>query len=150
MQSTIKVKLEVLPHGAGLPFPRYQTEGSAGMDLSSAEDVMVARGATKVVATGIRMVVPEGYEIQIRSRGGLASKGIFVTNGPGTVDSDYRGEIMVLLTNLGLEDFYIKRGDRVAQAVTAPVLRAEIDEVDFIDTEETERGEGRFSSTGVA
>jgi dUTP pyrophosphatase len=145
---TIQVKVQRLDNGRGFPLPDYHTPGAAGMDLRSAQDKVIGPQATAVVRTGLKMVVPEGYEIQIRSRGGMASKGIFVTNGPGTVDSDYRGEIMVVLTNSHYDQaFHIKRGDRIAQAVFAPVLRGELVEVQDVD--ETERGEGRFSSTGV-
>lgn len=142
----IQVEVKRLPSGEGLPLPSYQTAGAAGMDLVAAERTVIAPGETGIARTGMILVVPDGYELQIRSRGGLASKGIFVTNGPGTVDSDYRGETMVLLTNLSSSYFEIERGDRVAQAVFAPVTIAELVEVDEVS--ETARGEGRFSSTG--
>lgn len=148
----IPVKIAKMDSALGLPLPEYQTDGASGMDLLSVEDVQIEKGKTAVVHTGIKMIVPKGYEIQIRSRGGLASKGIFVTNGPGTVDSDYRGELMVLLTNLSSNSipFKIRRGDRVAQMVVAPVVIAKLKEVyEFeIDDEVTDRGEGRFASTG--
>lgn len=144
---TIQVQVVQLEEARGLPLPQYQTKGSAGMDLLAVGNQAIGPEATAVVKTGIKMVVPEGYEIQIRSRGGLASKGIFVTNGPGTVDSDYRGEIMVLLTNSSPHVFNIKRGDRIAQAVFAAVTRGLL--VNVTELDQTERGEGRFSSTGT-
>lgn len=140
-----KVLVDVI-NSSGMDLPQYQTAGAAGMDLVAVSDQAIGEGATAVVRTGLAVAVPEGYELQIRSRGGLASKGIFVTNGPGTVDSDYRGEVMVLLTNLSGRIFNIKRGDRVAQAVLAEVPLIEWNEVAALPS--TARGEGRFSSTG--
>jgi dUTP pyrophosphatase len=136
-----------LPHGAGLPLPAYATAGAAGMDVVSAEDVTIAPGARHAVATGLAMAIPAGYEIQVRPRSGLALKhGISVPNTPGTIDSDYRGELKVILINLGGEPFAIARGDRVAQLVLAPVVQAAWDEVEELDA--TGRGEGGFGSTG--
>jgi len=147
MTSPIKVEVKRLPHGAGLPLPAYATSGAAGMDVVSAEDVTIAPGARHAVATGLALAIPEGYEIQVRPRSGLALKhGITVPNTPGTIDSDYRGEMKVILINLGPEPFAIARGDRVAQLVLAPVVQAEWDEVAELDA--TERGEGGFGSTG--
>lgn len=144
---SIKVDVKRLPHGAGLPLPAYATKGAAGMDVVSAEDVTLAPGARHAVATGLSMAIPDGYEIQVRPRSGLALKhGITVPNTPGTIDSDYRGELKVILINLGAEPFAIARGDRVAQLVLAPVVQAEWDEVAELDT--TSRGEGGFGSTG--
>ena len=144
---TIQVQLKRLPHGEGLPLPAYATSGAAGMDVVSAEDVTLAPAARHAVATGLSMAIPAGYEIQVRPRSGLALKhGISVPNTPGTIDSDYRGELKVILINLGSEPFVIARGDRVAQLVLAPVVQAAWDEVDELDT--TERGEGGFGSTG--
>jgi dUTP pyrophosphatase len=143
----VKVEVKRLPHGAGLPLPAYATEGAAGMDVVSAEDVTLAPGARHAVATGLSMAIPQGYEIQVRPRSGLALKhGISVPNTPGTIDSDYRGELKVILINLGSEPFAITRGDRVAQLVLAPVVQAAWDEVAQLDA--TERGEGGFGSTG--
>lgn len=148
MQQTI-VEVKRLPSAQGLPLPKYQTAGAAGMDLVAVQDQAIGEGATSVVPTGLVVALQEGYELQVRSRGGLASKGIFVTNGPGTVDSDYRGEIMVLLTNMSGRIFNIKRGDRIAQAVLAPVIQAKWLEVVDGELSTTDRGDGRFSSTGL-
>jgi dUTP pyrophosphatase len=144
---SIRVEVKRLPHGEGLPLPAYATAGAAGMDVVSAEDVTLAPGARHAVATGLAMAIPHGYEIQVRPRSGLALKhGISVPNTPGTIDSDYRGELKVILINLGGEPFAIQRGDRVAQLVLAPVVQAAWDEVAELDA--TERGEGGFGSTG--
>ena len=145
------VQLKILDSrlGTEFPLPEYATEGSAGMDVVSAEDVTIAPGARHPVATGLAMAIPQGYEIQVRPRSGLAFKhGITVPNTPGTIDSDYRGELKVLLINHGAESFSISRGDRVAQLVLAPVVQAGWDEVDELDA--TERGAGGFGSTGGA
>ena len=147
MSASVKVEVKRLAHGAGLALPAYATEGAAGMDIVSAEDVTIAPGARHAVATGLSVAIPQGYEIQVRPRSGLAFKhGITVPNTPGTIDSDYRGELKVLLINHGSEDFIIARGDRVAQLVLAPVVQAAWDEVEELDT--TERGAGGFGSTG--
>jgi len=144
---TIKVEVKRLPHGEGLPLPAYATSGAAGMDVVSAEDVTLAPGARHAVATGLAMAIPQGYEVQVRPRSGLALKhGITVPNTPGTIDSDYRGELKVILINLGTEPFVIARGDRVAQLVLAPVVQAAWNEV--IELDATERGAGGFGSTG--
>lgn len=143
----VPVMVKVLPHGEGLDLPAYATDGAAGMDVVSAEDVTLAPGARHAVATGLSVAIPAGFEIQVRPRSGLALKhGISVPNAPGTVDSDYRGELKVILINLGAEPFSILRGDRVAQLVLAPVTRASWLKVD--ELEETARGEGGFGSTG--
>ena len=144
---SVSVEVKRLPHGEGLPLPVYATAGSAGMDVVSAEDVTIAPGARHPVATGLALAIPLGYEIQVRPRSGLAFKhGITVPNTPGTIDSDYRGELKVLLINHGTEDFAIARGDRVAQLVLAPVVQAAWEVVEELDA--TERGEGGFGSTG--
>jgi dUTP pyrophosphatase len=144
---TITVALKRLPHGEGLPLPAYATAGAAGMDVVSAEDVAIAPGARHAVATGLALAIPQGYEIQVRPRSGLALKhGITVPNTPGTIDSDYRGELKVILINHGDAPFAIARGDRVAQLVLAPVVRAAWDEVEELDA--TTRGAGGFGSTG--
>ena len=147
MSAPVKVGVKRLPHGEGLPLPAYATDGAAGMDVVSAEEVTIAPGARHAVATGLAMAIPPGFEIQVRPRSGLALKhGITVPNTPGTIDSDYRGELKVILINLGSEPFAIARGDRVAQLVLAPVVQAAWDEVAELDA--TERGEGGFGSTG--
>jgi dUTP pyrophosphatase len=144
---TVKVEVKRLRHGEGLPLPAYATAGAAGMDVVSAEDVTLAPGARHPVATGLAMAIPPGYEIQVRPRSGLALKhGISVPNTPGTIDSDYRGELKVILINLGSEPFVIARGDRVAQLVLAPVVQATWEEVAELDA--TTRGAGGFGSTG--
>ncbi len=143
----IKIALRRLPHGGDLPLPTYATAGAAGMDVVAAEDVTLAPGARHAVATGFAIAIPEGYEVQVRPRSGLALKfGVTCLNTPGTIDEDYRGEIKVILANLGSEPFDVRRGDRIAQLVPAPVLRARIVEVDVLNT--TDRGEGGFGSTG--
>jgi len=126
----------------------FQGEEAAGFDLHSIEDVVINPGERKLIGTGLAFEIEKGYEVQIRPRSGLAFKhGITVLNSPGTIDSDYRGEIKVLLINLGNEKFEIKKGDRIAQAVIAPVIQAEIIEVDSLS--DTKRGAGGFGSTGV-
>jgi dUTP pyrophosphatase len=143
----VPVPVKILPHGEGLDLPAYATDGAAGMDVVSAEDVTLAPGARHAVATGLAMAIPPGFEIQVRPRSGLALKhGISVPNAPGTIDSDYRGELKVILINHGAKPFEILRGDRVAQLVLAPVTRAAWLTVD--ELESTERGEGGFGSTG--
>ncbi|MDF1793056.1 MAG: dUTP diphosphatase [Thalassobaculaceae bacterium] len=146
---SIPVRVTKLPHGADLPLPAYETEGSAGMDLRAAVDAPVTlapmeRGA---VPTGLSIALPPGYEAQVRARSGLAFRsGIACVNAPGTVDSDYRGEIKVILVNLGDEPVTFQRGDRIAQLVVAPVVRVAWDEVAGLDV--TARGTGGFGSTG--
>jgi dUTP pyrophosphatase len=144
----ITIALQRLPHGADLPSPAYATKGAAGMDVVSAEELTLEPGGRHAVATGFAMAIPEGFEVQVRPRSGLALKhGITCLNTPGTIDSDYRGEVKVILANLGSEPFVIKRGDRIAQLVPAPVQRAAFAEVASLD--ETDRGAGGFGSTGV-
>ena len=143
----ITIALHRLPHGEGLPLPAYATEGAAGMDVVAAEDLDLAPGARHAVATGFAMAIPENYEVQVRPRSGLALKhGITCLNTPGTIDSDYRGEVNVILANLGDAPFPIRRGDRIAQLVPAPVQRARFNLVDSLD--DTARGVGGFGSTG--
>lgn len=143
----VPVRVKRLPHGEGLDLPAYATAGAAGMDVVSAEDVTIAPAARHAVATGLAVAIPAGFEIQVRPRSGLALKhGITVPNTPGTIDSDYRGELKVILINHGAEPFEIRRGDRVAQLVLAPVTQASWLTVDELDA--TERGEGGFGSTG--
>ena len=148
---TVTLALRRLPHGEGLPLPAYETEGAAGMDLRAAvpeeAPVTLQPGARQMIPTGLSMAIPEGYEVQVRPRSGLAAKhGLTCLNSPGTVDSDYRGELKVILINLGAEPFVIQRGERIAQMVVAPVTRGRFQEVDVLP--ETVRGEGGFGSTG--
>ncbi|WP_265570480.1 dUTP diphosphatase [Sphingomicrobium nitratireducens] len=144
---TISIQIARLPHGEDLPLPTYATDGAAGMDVVSAEDVIIPPGGRHPVATGFRVAIPDGYEIQVRPRSGLAFKhGVTVPNTPGTIDSDYRGELKVLLINHGGEPFVIKRGERIAQIVPAAVTRASFAEVEELD--DTARGAGGFGSTG--
>ena len=147
MSDPVGVKVKRLPHGHGLDFPHYATGGAAGMDVLSAEAVTLKPGQRHAVATGLAMAIPEGFEIQVRPRSGLALKhGITVPNTPGTIDSDYRGELKVILINHGPDHFAIARGDRIAQLVLAPVVQAAWDEVEELD--DTSRGAGGFGSTG--
>ncbi|MGB7408927.1 MAG: dUTP diphosphatase [Pontixanthobacter sp.] len=147
MNDPIAIQVKILPHGKGLNLPTYATAGSAGMDVLSAEDVMLPPGARHTVATGLAVAIPDGYEIQVRPRSGLAFKhGISVPNTPGTIDSDYRGELKILLINHGDSEFAIARGDRVAQLVVAPVTQGRWVTVDELDA--TQRGVGGFGSTG--
>jgi dUTP pyrophosphatase len=143
----ITIALRRLPHGEGLPLPAYATSGAAGMDIVAAEDVTLAPGARGAIATGFAIAIPEGYEVQVRPRSGLALKhGITCLNTPGTIDADYRGEIKVILANLGSDPFEVKRGERIAQLVPAVVTPATMVEVDTLDA--TARGGGGFGSTG--
>ena len=147
----LKVSVQRLPHGADLPLPAYATAQSAGLDLMAAveADVTLAPGARQLIPTGLSIALPAGYEAQVRPRSGLALKhGITVLNSPGTIDADYRGEVKVLLINHGPENFVLKRGDRIAQMVVAPVTRIAWTTVETLD--ETERGAGGYGSTGIA
>ncbi len=143
----IDIQVKRLPHGEDLPLPSYATEHAAGLDVVAAEALTLAPGARHAVATGFAISIPHGYEVQVRPRSGLALKhGITCLNTPGTIDSDYRGEVKVILANLGSEPFEIARGERIAQLVPAPVQRAAFAEVESLD--DTERGAGGFGSTG--
>jgi dUTP pyrophosphatase len=143
----IRVLVQRLPHAEGLPLPAYATEGAAGMDLLAAREVTIPPGGRALVPTGLCIALPEGYEMQVRPRSGLALRhGVTVVNAPGTVDSDYRGEVGVILLNTGAEPFAVARGERIAQAVFAPVTRALWEEVVVLP--ETRRGAGGFGSTG--
>ncbi|MEX0342075.1 MAG: dUTP diphosphatase [Erythrobacter sp.] len=147
MTDPVGVRLKRLAHGQGLDLPGYATEGAAGMDVLAAEELTLKPGQRHAVATGLAVAIPRGYEIQVRPRSGLALKhGITVPNTPGTIDSDYRGELKVIMINHGVEDFAIARGDRIAQLVLAPVTLAAWVEVEELD--ETMRGAGGFGSTG--
>lgn len=149
--STVTVQVRPLPHFDGLELPVYETFGSAGMDVRAAlpagDTITLKPGERAMVPTGLSVAIPEGYEIQVRPRSGLAAKhGLTCLNTPGTIDSDYRGEIKVILINLGAEAFVIQRGERIAQLVLAPLTRLTWSEVDALD--ETARGAGGFGSTG--
>lgn len=141
----IDIQVKRLPHGEGLPLPAYGSDHAVGLDVVSAEDVTLAPGSRHAVGTGIAVAIPHGYEIQVRSRSGTAVRN-GITCLTGTIDSDYRGEIKIVLVNLGAEPFTIVRGDRIAQLVVAPVLKVSFSEVENLD--ETERGAGGFGSTG--
>lgn len=143
----ISIRLKRLDHGAGLPLPAYATTHAAGLDVVAAENVTLPPGGRHAVATGFAIAIPEGYEVQVRPRSGLALKnGVTCLNTPGTIDADYRGEVKVILANLGQEPFEVKRGERIAQLIPAAVQRAAFAEVDELD--ETPRGAGGFGSTG--
>jgi len=151
MSNKISVFISALPHAEGLSLPQYATEHSAGMDLCAAikEDMTIAPGQRVLVPTGLSIALPEGYEAQIRPRSGLALKnGISVLNSPGTIDADYRGEIQIILANLGTEPFVISRGMRIAQMVVAAYNRVEWQITETLS--ETARGAGGFGSTGTA
>ena len=143
----ISIRLKRLDHGVGLPLPSYATAHAAGLDIVAAEDVTLAPGTRHAVATGFAIAIPQGYEVQVRPRSGLALKhGITCLNTPGTIDADYRGEVKVILANLGTDPFEVKRGERIAQLVPAAVQRAIFMEMGELD--ETARGAGGFGSTG--
>lgn len=144
----VEIRVKRLNNGAGLPLPVYASAGAAGMDICAAEAITLKPGKRAAVPTGFAFAIPHGYEIQVRPRSGLALKnGITCLNTPGTIDCDYRGEVKVILANLGDEEFAIQRGDRIAQLVVAAAPQATISEVDHLD--ETARGAGGFGSTGV-
>jgi dUTP pyrophosphatase len=143
----IDVELQWLPNGEGLAAPTYATNGAAGLDVLAAEDVTLAPGQRHAVSTGFAIAIPAGFEVQVRPRSGLALKhGITCLNTPGTIDEDYRGEVKVILANLGSEPFEVRRGERIAQLVPAPVVKATFREVEALS--ETDRGTGGFGSTG--
>lgn len=148
---SVKVRVLRLPHGKELPMPTYHSEHAAGLDLMAAigwdTPVTLLPGSRTLVPTGLSIELPEGYEAQVRPRSGLAlASGITVLNSPGTIDADYRGEVAVLLVNLSGAPFEIRRGERIAQLIVAPVVRAELVEVEALA--ETQRGDGGFGSTG--
>jgi dUTP pyrophosphatase len=148
--SQLEIKVKILPHGQGLPLPAYQSTGASGMDLYSANEASISLEPFQRVAvpSGLSMAVPAGYEVQVRPRSGLAFRnGITVLNSPGTIDSDYRGEIKVLLINLGQDIFVIPRGMRIAQMIIAPVIQAQLQP--YVELDDTIRGEGGFGSTGI-
>jgi dUTP pyrophosphatase len=150
MSKQVQVAITQLPHAKGLSLPKYATEHSAGMDLEAAVEAAVTLkpGERQLIPTGLAIALPEGYEAQIRPRSGLAIKnGVTCLNSPGTIDADYRGEVKIILANLGQEPFTIERGARIAQMVVAKYRRVEWEAVDQLD--ETARGAGGFGSTGV-
>lgn len=147
---SVELAFRALPHFGDLPLPAYATTGAAGMDIVAAvtEDLVLAPGGRSAVPTGLSMAVPAGHEVQVRPRSGLALRhGVTVANAPGTIDSDYRGEVKILLVNLGDADFTVSRGMRIAQIVLAPVTRADPKLVEELD--DTARGSGGFGSTGL-
>ncbi len=147
---SVSVPVTILAHGAGLPLPDYASQGAAGLDVHAAidGDLTLASGARALVPTGLRLALPAGFEGQLRPRSGLAVKhGVTVLNAPGTIDADYRGEVMVALINLGAERFIVERGMRIAQLVVAPVTGVTLKQV--ADLDETTRGGGGFGSTGL-
>jgi dUTP pyrophosphatase len=151
LSAPIKIDIHQMPHGEGLALPAYQTAHAAGLDLLAAVPadmpLVLQPGQHAMVPTGLTIALPEGYEAQVRPRSGLAAKhGVTVLNAPGTVDADYRGEIAVLLINHGAEPFTIRRGERIAQMVIAPVVQAQLIPVTSLST--TDRGGGGFGSTG--
>ncbi|MFY9257580.1 MAG: dUTP diphosphatase [Dethiobacteria bacterium] len=149
-QETVELPVEILPHAAGLPLPAYMSAGAAGMDLYAAvkEAVILEPGAVQLIPTGLKAAVPAGYELQIRPRSGLAIRhGISLLNSPGTVDADYRGEIKVILINLGPSAFTVRRGDRIAQMILCPIPRIKLLPTDTLP--QTVRGEGGFGHTGT-
>jgi dUTP pyrophosphatase len=144
----VRVLIRQLPHGKDLDRPAYQSFGAAGLDLVCSEDVVLDPGARALVPTGLAIELPHGFEAQVRPRSGLAVKhGVTVLNSPGTIDSDYRGEIKAILINLGQQTWQAARGERIAQLVIAPVIQAELAFVEALS--ETERGAGGFGSTGT-
>jgi dUTP pyrophosphatase len=148
---SVTVRVKRLPHGEGLPLPSYQSGDAAGLDVVAGvpegSPIVLLAGARALIPTGFALELPRGYEAQVRPRSGLALKhGVTLLNGPGTIDSDYRGELMVILINHGAEPFVLRRGDRIAQLVIAPVARVEIERADALGA--TERGQGGFGSTG--
>jgi len=151
VSAPVRIEIQQLPHGEGLPLPAYQSAHAAGLDLLAAvpedQPLTLAPGARALVPTGLAIALPEGFEAQVRPRSGLAAKhGVTVLNAPGTVDADYRGEISVILVNLGHEAFVVRRGERIAQMVIASVARAEL--VPITTLTSTARGSGGFGSTG--
>jgi len=149
--STIRIDIRQLPHGEGLPLPAYQSAHAAGLDLLAAvpenASVVLAPGKHAMVPTGLAIGLPEGFEAQVRPRSGLAAKhGVTVLNSPGTIDADYRGEIQVILINHGAEAFTIRRGERIAQMVIAPVVQVQLVATSTLPA--SDRGSGGFGSTG--
>ncbi|MEZ5763206.1 MAG: dUTP diphosphatase [Xanthobacteraceae bacterium] len=151
MSAAPTVRIKRLPHGADLPLPAYQTADAAGLDLVAAvpadAPVMLAPGARALIPTGLALALPPGFEAQIRPRSGLALKhGVTLLNSPGTIDADYRGEVGIIMVNLGAEPFVVRRGERIAQMVVAPVVQVALVLADELDA--TARNAGGFGSTG--
>ena len=147
------LQLKILENGCGLPIPKYESEGAAGLDLlaaiSESKNIIILPGKAEMVPTGIAIALPKGFEAQIRPRSGLAAKnGITILNSPGTIDSDYRGEISAMLINHSKVNFKIERGMRIAQMVIAPVVQFNLIKTETLD--ETKRGAGGFGSTGIS
>ena len=150
MSADVVVAVLRLPHGEGLPLPRFATAGAAGADVAAAvePELVLAPMERQAVPTGLVLAVPLGYEVQVRPRSGLALRhGVTVANAPGTIDSDYRGELMVIVVNLGAEPYTVRRGERIAQLVVSPVVRAAFAVRDALP--DSERGAGGFGSTGA-
>ena len=144
------MKIKIFRQNKDIALPEYANKGSAGMDLRANESMVLPTGEVRKISTGLFIEIPEGYEGQIRCRSGLATQGIILANGNGTLDSSYRGEIGVLLYNSTLDKFKIQKGDRIAQLIIAPVVHAELEEVQhYEDLSITDRGQGGFGSTGV-
>ncbi len=146
----MKIQFKKLSHAEDLPLPSYESEFAAGMDIRAAleKPITLQPGERELIPSGLKMAMPQGYEAQMRPRSGLAYRhGITMLNTPGTIDADYRGELKMLAVNLGDKEFTINHGDRIAQMVIAPVIQAEVNEVELLS--ETERGDGGFGSTGV-
>jgi dUTP pyrophosphatase len=144
------ISVRRLPHAAGLPLPAYATAGAAGADVAAAvqDGLVLVPGGRQAVPTGLVLAVPDGFEVQVRPRSGLALRhGVTVANAPGTIDSDYRGELLVILVNLGTEPYTVRRGERIAQLVVAPSVRASFEETEALPG--SRRGDGGFGSTGV-
>ncbi len=147
-QNTLSIRIKRETGGEDLELPSYQTPGAAGMDVRAAEERTIGPGETALIATGFSIAVPPGFEAQLRPRSGLAIKhGLTLLNSPGTIDSDFRGEVKIILTNLGFSPFYVNRGDRIAQMIIAKVERAALEEVEELD--DTQRGDGGFGHSGV-
>lgn len=151
LRAAVRVRVSRVPGTEDLPLPAYATRDAAGLDLVAAVDgeLVLEPGARALVPTGLRLAIPRGYEAQVRPRSGLALRhGILLPNAPGTIDADYRGEVQVIVWNAGAAPFVVKRGDRIAQLVVAPVVQARLEPVPELDP--TERGDGGFGHTGVA
>jgi dUTP pyrophosphatase len=150
VKTSPRIAVVRLPDGDGLPLPAYMSHGAAGADIVAAvqHDVVLTPGARALIPTGFSIEVPAGFEVQVRPRSGLALKyGVTILNTPGTIDSDYRGPVGVIVANFGTEPFTIRRGDRIAQMIVAPVVQAAFHEVEMLAT--SDRGSGGFGSTGL-
>lgn len=149
MIKVVEIKVECLNHFDGLYLPAYQSEHAAGVDLQSAEETILKKGERKLISTGLKVAIPNGYEGQIRPRSGLSLReGILIPNSPGTIDADYRGEIKIIMWNLSEKDFKINKGDRIAQLIISPVVKADFQVVTSLEA--TQRNEGGFGHTGLS